>query len=161
MSNDKLLKEPKMPKVAKVAKKGLFKIIFSRTGIMLTLILIQLGIFIAIPYYLSAYATYIYGAFRAISLVVLIHIINSKGNPAFKMTWTLWVLVFPAAGSLFYLFVQFQIGTRYLKTRLAELRIETDPYMQQDRAIVEAIWASKSANAHLSYFLSHQVGFPT
>ena len=151
----------KKSKVAKVAKKGLFRIVFSRTGIMLLLILIQLGIFIMIPYYLNAYTTYIYGAFRAVSLLVLIHIINSKGNPAFKMTWTLCVLVFPVVGSLFYLFVQFQIGTRFLKARLAELKIETDPYMQQDQEIVEAIWASKSANAHLSYFLSHQVGFPT
>ena len=151
----------KKSKVAKVAKKGLFRIVFSRTGIMLLLILIQLGIFIMIPYYLNAYTTYIYGAFRAVSLLVLIHIINSKGNPAFKMTWTLCVLVFPVVGSLFYLFVQCQIGTKFLKARLAELKIDTDPYMQQDQEIVEAIWASKSANAHLSYFLSHQVGFPT
>ena len=91
----------KKSKVAKVAKKGLFRIVFSRTGIMLLLILIQLGIFIMIPYYLNAYTTYIYGAFRAVSLLVLIHIINSKGNPAFKMTWTLCVLVVPVVGSLF------------------------------------------------------------
>ena len=90
----------KKSKVAKVAKKGLFRIVFSRTGIMLLLILIQLGIFIMIPYYLNAYTTYIYGAFRAVSLLVLIHIINSKGNPAFKMTWTLCVLVFPVVGSI-------------------------------------------------------------
>ena len=44
----------KKSKVAKVAKKGLFRIVFSRTGIMLLLILIQLGIFIMIPYYLTA-----------------------------------------------------------------------------------------------------------
>ena len=56
----------KKSKVAKVAKKGLFRIVFSRTGIMLLLILIQLGIFIMIPYYLNAYTTYIYGAFRAV-----------------------------------------------------------------------------------------------
>lgn len=55
----------KKSKVAKVAKKGLFRIVFSRTGIMLLLILIQLGIFIMIPYYLNAYTTYIYGAFRS------------------------------------------------------------------------------------------------
>ena len=66
----------KKSKVAKVAKKGLFRIVFSRTGIMLLLILIQLGIFIMIPYYLNAYTTYIYGAFRAVSLLVLIHIIT-------------------------------------------------------------------------------------
>ena len=52
----------KSTKVAKVAKKGLFRIVFSRTGIMLLLILIQLGIFIMIPYYLNAYTTYIYGS---------------------------------------------------------------------------------------------------
>ena len=98
----------KKSKVAKVAKKGLFRIVFSRTGIMLLLILIQLGIFIMIPYYLNAYTTYIYGAFRAVSLLVLIHIINSKGNPAFKMTWTLCVLVFPVVGSLFYLLSSFR-----------------------------------------------------
>ena len=27
--------------------------------------------------------------------------------------------------------------------------------------MVDAIWASKSANAQLSYYLSHQLGFPT
>ena len=33
--------------------------------------------------------------------------------------------------------------------------------MVQDPDVVDAIWASKSANANLSYYLSHQLGFPT
>ena len=122
---------------------------------MLLLILIQLGIFIMIPYYLNAYTTYIYGAFRAVSLLVLIHIINSKGNPAFKMTWTLCVLVFPVVGSLFYLFVQFQIGTRFLKARLAELRIETDPYMQQDQEIVRGNLGEQIQPMHICPIFCH------
>ena len=33
--------------------------------------------------------------------------------------------------------------------------------MDQDEKVTEALWASKSANAQLSYYLSHQLGFPT
>lgn len=33
--------------------------------------------------------------------------------------------------------------------------------MEQDQNIVDAIWASRSANAQLAYYLSNQLGFPT
>ena len=33
--------------------------------------------------------------------------------------------------------------------------------MDKDDKVTEALWASKSANAQLSYYLSHQLGFPT
>lgn len=52
-------------------------------------------------------------------------------------------------------------GNEVLRSRQAALKIETDEYMVQDPDVVDAIWASKSANANLSYYLSHQLGFPT
>ena len=67
------------------AKKGLFRIIFSRTGIVLLLLLIQLGIMVGSIHYLQAYLPYIYGALLILEAVVLIYIINTKGNPAFKV----------------------------------------------------------------------------
>ena len=44
--------------------------------------------------------------------------------------------------------------------RLATLRIETDSYMLQDMDVVDALRASKPANANLAYYLSHHLGFP-
>ena len=41
------------------AKKGLSRIVFSRAGIFTLLILLQLGIFVAVGFYLQEYATYI------------------------------------------------------------------------------------------------------
>ncbi|MEZ3486235.1 MAG: cardiolipin synthase [Lachnospiraceae bacterium] len=143
------------------AKKGLLRIVFSRTGIILLLILFQIGLIMEAIHDLEEYLTYIYGALLVLEAVVLVYIINTKGNPAFKMTWILCVLVFPVIGVIFYVFVQLQIGTRFLQDRLSALRIETDPYMAQDREIVESLWASRSANAQLSYYLSRQLGFPT
>ena len=89
------------------AKKGLFRVVFSRTGIILLLILIQMGIFVATTFYLEAYMTYIYGAMLILSVVVLIYIINAEGNPAFKMTWILFVIAFPVIGTIFFVYVKF------------------------------------------------------
>ena len=132
------------------AKKGLFRIIFSRTGIILLLVLAQFGLMVSSVFYLREYLPYIYGALIILEAVVVIYITNSKGNPAFKMTWMLCVLVFPLIGVLFYVFVQMQVGTRFMQNRLSTLRLETAPYMQQDPEIVDHIRASKSANAQLS-----------
>ncbi len=146
---------------AGAAKKGFFRIIFSRTGIILLLILVQLGLFFRIPYYLGDYLRYMYGILIILEVIVIIYIINSEGNPAFKMTWMLAVIAFPIVGTIFYIYAKTQPGTQFIKKRLNKLKIETDPYMQQEEDVVAAIWASKSANANLSYYLSHQLGFPT
>lgn len=142
------------------AKKGLFRIVFSRTGIILLLLLLQIWLFAWSSTYLEAYLKYIYGALTVLGVIVLIYIINSEGNPAFKMTWMLFVMAFPGFGTLFYIFTKLQPGTHFMRDRQAALKVETDSYMQQDREVVEAIWASKSANAQLSYYLSG-LGFPT
>ena len=112
-------------------------------------------------FYLHEYIHYVYGATIILQVVTLIYLINAEGNPAFKMTWILCILAVPVFGVVFYIFVKMQVGTRYMQNRLAALKIETDPYMQQDPDVIDAIWASKSANANLAYYLSNQLGFPT
>lgn len=144
-----------------VAKKKFFKMVFSRAGIFVILILIQLLVFLGIPYYLKEYVTFIYSAMSVMEIVVLVYIINTEGNPAFKMTWMLCVMALPVIGTVFYIYVHLQLETRFVQNRLAALRMETEPYMDQDQKVTEALWASKSANAQLSYYLSHQLGFPT
>lgn len=152
------MKKDEMPKAA---KNKLFRVIFSRTGIFLLLLLLQLLFFAGSILYLNEYMAYIYGALTLTGVCIVISIINSAGNPAFKMTWMLFILAVPIIGTLMYLFVHLQIGTRYMGQRLAALKLESAPYMQQDQEVVVSLWASKSANARLSYYLSHQLGFPT
>ena len=125
-----------------VAKKKFFKMVFSRAGIFVILILIQLLVFLGIPYYLKEYATFIYSAMSVMEIVVLVYIINTEGNPAFKMTWMLCVMALPVIGTVFYIYVHLQLETRFVQNRLAALRMETEPYMDQDEKVTEALWAS-------------------
>ena len=66
------------------AKSGLSRIIFSRTGFILLLILIQLGIFVMTTNLLQSYALFINGILRVLGVIVLIYIINAEGNPALR-----------------------------------------------------------------------------
>ena len=142
------------------AKSGLFRIVFSRTGFILLLILLQLGLFVVTTNILQGYAFFIHGGLTVLGVVVLIYIINSEDNPAFKMTWMLCVMAFPAVATMFYIYVKTQAGTRWMGKRLATLRIETDPYMIQDIDVLDALRASRPSYGNLASYMSHHVGFP-
>ncbi len=147
-------------KPVKRAKKGISNIIFSRVMVLVVLLFIQLAIFAVTITHLREYATYINGAFLALEIVTVIYIINSKSNPAFKITWILLIFLLPFLGTAFYLFMKIMPGTGYIEWRLSELNAATKEYMKQDESTLEALSVSKPANAKLAYYLSNQVSFP-
>ncbi len=144
----------------KKAKGGLFRIIFSRTGLILLMILLQLAIFAVTTNWLRQYTIYINMVFTVLRICVLIYIINSEGNPAFKMTWILCIMAFPAVGTLFYIYVELQLGNSWVGEKLEILKLEENPYMTQDEEIVEEIRDSKPAMANLACYLSGCLKFP-
>ena len=123
------MKKTQVTQVPEKAKKGLFRIIFSRTGIILLLILMQIGLVVGTTYYLEAYKDFIYGIFVLMRVVVLIYIINDSGMPEFTMAWLLFVILTPLIGTIFFIYVKMQPGTKFLRSRQAALKIETDEYI--------------------------------
>lgn len=147
--------------VGERAKNKLFGVVYSRTALVFLLLLFQVGLMLYTFNYLEAYSGYLYGIFVVLSVFAVVYIINDKGDPAFKMTWLLFVLLVPVSGVGVYIFTRMEIGTKYIGKRLEKLRIETEPYMQQNDEVVDAMRSSRLANTNLSLFLYKQVGFPT
>ncbi len=145
---------------AKTAKKGIFHIVFSRTALVAALLAVQILIFINTITMLQAHAFSMYVGFIVLSMVVIVYIINKKENPAFKMSWILFVLLIPMVGTAFYIFMANQPGTSYIRKRLFYLSDVTKPYMKQNREVIEELRISKPANANLAHYMSKQVGFP-
>ena len=142
------------------AKRHLLTLLFSRTIVFCLLVLVQIAIFVFGILYMTEYQTTFYIVMTIISFGVVIHIINKKGNPAFKMAWIIPILLVPVVGASLYIFCTLQLRTRYLAERLITLGKETDPYMEQDKEVLEELRATKPANANLAYFLRNQVGYP-
>ncbi len=77
------------------------------------------------------------------------------------MTWILFVFLVGGWSWILSVLQKAGIGTKYLGARLEKLRVETEPYMQQNEYVVHAMKGGRVANANLSHFLYNQVGFPT
>lgn len=144
----------------KKAKKGILHIIFSRTFLIAVLLVIQIGIFIGTISMLEEHATSVYIGLIVLSVMVIVYIINRNENPAFKMSWILFVLMIPIVGTAFYIFMLIQPGTSYIRKRLFVLKDETDQYMEQNESLIEELRVSKPANANLAHYMSKVCGFP-
>ena len=104
--------------IVKKGKSGIGRILFGRTGIILLLLLLQLGILFIVFSRLQQHIIYAYWSFVLLSALTAILIINRPGNPAFKLAWMVPITFFPVFGMLQYLVVEFQAGTVWLNHRV-------------------------------------------
>ena len=60
--------------------------------------------------------TVIYGAQIIISFVMVCYVINRHDtNPAYKLSWTILILLFPIVGAFMYIFLHAQLGTMFFR----------------------------------------------
>lgn len=83
--------------------KGLLRILTNRVFIIVLLILIQFGILFDIIFRFSEYFVYFYAVYLIISILVILKILNSRSNPAYKIAWLVPIMVIPVLGTLIYL----------------------------------------------------------
>ncbi|UNM88791.1 cardiolipin synthase [Vagococcus sp. CY52-2] len=81
----------------------LLKVISNRAVIIVLLILLQLGVLFAIVFRFQNYFVYFYTFYLLISSFVVIKIINSRSNPAYKIAWIIPIMLIPVFGTVIYL----------------------------------------------------------
>ena len=99
----------------KKVKSGFFRVIFSRTGLVFVLILLQLALLLFGYYYLTVYKGAFYGIMITVSVLLVVYIHNSDSDPSFKMAWLIPILLAPAFGAFFYLTRKI-IGNKHYRT---------------------------------------------
>ena len=75
---------------------------------------------------------YIFGLYILLGIAVVLHILNKKESPEYKISWVIPVLALPVFGALLYLFVELQIPTRLMAARVRRVTGETSLYLAQD-----------------------------
>ncbi len=139
------------------------KYLKSFTGRLITTALfaaLQILAFILMLVALSSYAIPIMVGMTTISMIVVIFIINTNRNPAYKLIWAILILTFPIFGGLMYLAASLQSSTYLFKKRAARADGITKPYMKQDPAITsEMRLESRTKASHASY-LAEKASFP-
>lgn len=119
--------------------KKIFKFIMSRVFIISMLILCQLLLVGYAFYRLESLGYTIFIVFEIFAILVAFFIINREVNPAYKISWILFVLLIPLAGSGFYIIFG---RSRFSKKNLNNLYRITNKnidYLTDDEAILKEI----------------------
>lgn len=122
--------------------------------------LLQIILYIAMLVKLSTYSIAISVGLTVISIITVVCIINGNKNPAYKLTWTVTILIFPLFGGLMYLAASLQTSTFLFKKKAAKANTIVEPYLTQDTKITDEIrQKSRTTAAHASY-LANKASFP-
>lgn len=140
--------------------KKLKRIIYGRTMIVMVLLLLQLWMLLNTFVWLQQYTLIFYGGFSLLSVMVLIYILNQRTDPSFQISWLILVLLIPIFGSLFYLFVHMQIGTKVMHARLSQNIHDTAAFMKQDETVYHRLEEEDKELPRLIHYMNHYAGFP-
>src|SRR5690554_5526043 len=111
--------------------KRILRLFLSRTAFILLLLLLQIMLFFVLIEYFSQFP-YINTVFYAISIMIVLYLVSSDGDPNYKISWIIPILLFPLFGGLFYLFYRQRNISK--KTLDAHLKIDQDriSYVQNE-----------------------------
>lgn len=144
----------------KRGQKGIVHALFSRFGILLLLLMLQILIlfsfFVKFQQFLPQYA----GLNALFSVILMLYLINSDINPTAKITWLIICMIMPIVGLLLFLFTRTDVGHRLLKSRLEKLISDTHIAIKQDEEVLQGIGREAPEVAALHRYLNRSGCFP-
>lgn len=119
--------------------KKTFKFIMSRFFIISMLILMQITILAYTIWRLGSGGFYFYYFFNILSFIVAFSIVNREFNPAYKVSWMLFVLSIPFAGVSFYLLFGRAKMSKKRKEKLHHKHNVSSRLLKQDTKVYDEI----------------------
>ena len=126
-------------------KRGLFRLIFGRTTVIILLLALQLLLLFVGFWKLNG--SIVYSTSALLGLAVTLAIVNKPENPAIKITWIVLIMLAPVFAVPFYLFVNMEWGHRLAKARLEDIQRMSAAYVRPDE---EGIAALRKENPQLA-----------
>ncbi len=149
----------KRRELLKRGKKGLLHLVFSRTGVVTLLLLLQIGALVLLMLRFQEYAVHYYSLSAVLSACMVVYLLNSDTDPNAKITWLVVILLAPVAGVLLYLYVRNDVGHRALRARMRQINktaLRLIPPTGTERELAK----SRPEDTGLARFLHEAGGFP-
>ena len=146
-------------KLKKKGKTGLFRLLFSRMGLITVLLLGNVALLVALVLRFRDYAPHYVSAVAVLSVVMVLVLLNSRANASVKVTWLVVIMVLPVLGVLLYFYTRNDIGHRALRDRAFRITQQTRGQLQQTAA-AQKLYAEDTGAGALGRYL-WRCGFPT
>lgn len=125
-------------KYVKKTKKSLVSMLFSRLGVFIILILIQIGLLIYGYRYIDLDPSLLIGGDSLIGLILMLIILNIyEIKPSYKLSWFILIALFPVFGTGVFLLAHLNVGYKKEQRRVLEIEKTSRKYHTKDMALLE------------------------
>ena len=141
----------------KKGQKGIIHAIFSRFGLVLLMLLAQVLILFSIFQWFEEFLPHIMGGTVLFTFVMVIYLLNSRIDPAAKITWLIVIMLLPVFGVLLFAYTQSEIGHRALKVRINRTIADTKDCIVQSEETMRKFTEENRGAAALAPYM-HRSG---
>lgn len=141
----------------KKGQKGIIHAIFSRFGLMLLLLVLQVFILFGIFRWFEEFLPHILGGTVLFTFVMVVCLLNSRMNPTAKITWLIVIMLVPVFGVLLFAYTQSDIGHRALKQRVNQIIADTKECIPQSTDTMKRLSEENKGVAALAHYM-HRSG---
>ena len=142
-------------------QKGVIHAIFSRFGLVLILLLLQVGLLFSIFRWFGNLWPHYFGGSVVVTSAMVIYLLNSKMDNSAKITWMVVVAIAPVVGIPMFFYVKSNFGHNILRKRLLELEDQLRGWLPQSQKAVEQLKDLEPGAASLAkYLYGRGGGFP-
>ncbi len=144
----------------KKSRSGVTRIIFGRTGVIVSLLIAQIIALFTIFRFLESLVPFAVTTLLAFSLFMVIYVINADHNTSVKLSWIVLIMVLPGFGGLLYIFIQTDIGHRTIKRRFRVIVKETQKQFTKQEDTMEKLERENKGLYNLGIYTEKAGGFP-
>ena len=142
-------------------QKGLIHAIFSRFGLVLVLLALQIGALFSLLRWFSGLLPHYLGGTLLVTAVMMVYLLNQDMNNSVRIPWLVVTALAPVLGVLLFCYTKEDVGHRMLKKRLMELEGQTRSQLPQPKKASKALDADCPGAASLAQYLRGRGGgFP-
>lgn len=144
----------------KKGQKGFIHAVFSRFGLIVVMLLVQVAVLLGVFIWLQSYLPHYFGSVVVLRIAMMIFLLNKEMSGAARTTWLIITMILPVFGLLLYAFTQSNFGHRMLKKTAAEVINETKDKIPQDKAVINQLKAENIGVYSLSRYMSRSGCYP-
>ena len=142
------------------SKYGIRRALFSRTGLIALLFLIQVGLLVSVLLWLQEWQAHVYGVSLVLTLGAVLVVLNSDLDPSAKLTWMVVMVIAPVFGALFYWYTRRDVGHRLLKRIMTERQLQSRNLIDQDPEVLERLRTREPGAAGMARYVRRSGCFP-
>jgi cardiolipin synthase len=141
-------------------KKGLVNLVFSRIGIVVLALLVQVIIFLLALNYILQYMHVVYIGLMVLTFIAFIYLLNSRSDRSVVISWMIVFTLSPLLGGFLYVFTKFEFGHRLIKAVLIRNKEAANGLIGTDKALLKTMKATDPEFYGLTKYISSTGSYP-